>query len=179
MQLEIGMSTIRYFPASGTAGLLRSFVSGYKRLPAPPPMMIASVLSVTLLVLAIVRETYRMRWRLGKPDVSPARIFLFSHESREFLCQRERALRMVPGPEGHGLLGCASIAQLVEQLICNHQVVGSNPTAGSTPKSFMGDGLRWEARESLGNSGNTHCHLIATFFWRTGFGFSVRRVKRR
>jgi hypothetical protein len=26
----------------------------------------------------------------------------------------------------------AGIAQLVEQLICNQQVVGSNPTAGST-----------------------------------------------
>ena len=26
---------------------------------------------------------------------------------------------------------CAGIAQLVEQLICNQQVVGSNPTAGS------------------------------------------------
>src|SRR5205809_7061167 len=28
-------------------------------------------------------------------------------------------------------LVCAGIAQLVEQLICNQQVVGSNPTAGS------------------------------------------------
>jgi hypothetical protein len=29
--------------------------------------------------------------------------------------------------------GNAGIAQLVEQLICNQQVVGSNPTAGSQP----------------------------------------------
>ena len=28
--------------------------------------------------------------------------------------------------------GKAGIAQLVEQLICNQQVVGSNPTAGSS-----------------------------------------------
>ena len=28
--------------------------------------------------------------------------------------------------------GQAGIAQLVEQLICNHQVVGSTPTAGTT-----------------------------------------------
>jgi hypothetical protein len=28
-------------------------------------------------------------------------------------------------------MGSAGIAQLVEQLICNQQVVGSNPTAGS------------------------------------------------
>src|SRR5450432_25809 len=39
MQLEIGMSTSRYFPASGTAGFARSFVSGNSRLPCPPPMM--------------------------------------------------------------------------------------------------------------------------------------------
>src|SRR6266446_3876173 len=32
----------------------------------------------------------------------------------------------------------AGIAQLVEQLICNQQVVGSNPTAGSSPESFRG-----------------------------------------
>ena len=33
----------------------------------------------------------------------------------------------------------AGIAQLVEQLICNQQVVGSNPTAGS---QFMTRGLK-------------------------------------
>lgn len=32
---------------------------------------------------------------------------------------------------------CASLAQLVEQLICNHQVVGSSPTAGSTLKQRL------------------------------------------
>jgi hypothetical protein len=32
-------------------------------------------------------------------------------------------------PDGHFFAG---IAQLVEQLICNQQVVGSNPTVGST-----------------------------------------------
>src|SRR5208283_753211 len=39
MQLEMGMSTRRYLPANGTAGLLRSRVSGKRRLPCPPPMM--------------------------------------------------------------------------------------------------------------------------------------------
>src|SRR5215831_3252669 len=37
MQFEIGMSTSRYFPARGTAGLARSLVSGNSRVPAPPP----------------------------------------------------------------------------------------------------------------------------------------------
>ena len=32
--------------------------------------------------------------------------------------------------------GNAGIAQLVEQLICNQQVVGSNPTAGSITNVF-------------------------------------------
>src|SRR5256885_1741223 len=34
---------MRYFPPSGTAGFERSFVSGNKRVPAPPPMTMASV----------------------------------------------------------------------------------------------------------------------------------------
>src|SRR4051794_23341297 len=37
MQLEIGMSISRYLPATGTAGLERAFVSGYSRVPRPPP----------------------------------------------------------------------------------------------------------------------------------------------
>src|SRR5438270_12810104 len=44
MQLEIGISTNRYFPASGTAGLERSLVSGNRRLPCPPPIMTESTL---------------------------------------------------------------------------------------------------------------------------------------
>src|SRR5271165_3527639 len=39
MQLEMGMSTMRYLPASGTAGLARSLVRGKRRVPWPPPMM--------------------------------------------------------------------------------------------------------------------------------------------
>src|SRR5690349_17017955 len=46
MQLEIGMSTSRYLPASGTAGFERSLVRGNKRLPAPPPMITARTLTV-------------------------------------------------------------------------------------------------------------------------------------
>src|SRR5207245_10379007 len=34
---------MRYLPPSGTAGFARSLVNGNKRVPAPPPMMIASV----------------------------------------------------------------------------------------------------------------------------------------
>ncbi len=41
VQLEIGMSTRRYFPANGTAGFERSIVRGYSRVPFPPPNTIA------------------------------------------------------------------------------------------------------------------------------------------
>src|SRR5579871_5464506 len=37
MQLLIGRSISRYLPAIGTAGLLRSCVRGYRRVPRPPP----------------------------------------------------------------------------------------------------------------------------------------------
>src|SRR5664280_1828564 len=46
MQLEMGISTRRYLPASGTAGLARSLVSGNRRVPCPPPMMTESTLLV-------------------------------------------------------------------------------------------------------------------------------------
>src|SRR5437763_16795510 len=41
MQFEIGMSTSRYLPPSGTAGFERARVSGERRVPAPPPRITA------------------------------------------------------------------------------------------------------------------------------------------
>jgi hypothetical protein len=43
MQLLIGISTKRYFPAIGTAGLDLLAVNGYSLEPAPPPKIIATV----------------------------------------------------------------------------------------------------------------------------------------
>jgi len=39
MQLLMGMSIRRYFPAMGTAGFERIWVNGCRREPLPPPMM--------------------------------------------------------------------------------------------------------------------------------------------
>src|SRR6185295_328918 len=39
-QLLIGISTRRYLPPRGTAGLARSLVRGNSRVPAPPPITI-------------------------------------------------------------------------------------------------------------------------------------------
>src|ERR1700743_1526195 len=68
MQLEIGMSTNRYFPASGTAGLARSFVSGKRRVPWPPPMMTHN----TLLVFKLWRPVFDIAFGVNKilPTIS-------------------------------------------------------------------------------------------------------------
>src|SRR5437773_10131309 len=57
MQLEMGISTNRYLPASGTAGFARSFVNGNSRVPCPPPMITES----TLLVLVVMRWPFDIR----------------------------------------------------------------------------------------------------------------------
>src|SRR5579862_611556 len=48
MQLEMGISTSRYLPAKGTAGLARSLVNGNSRVPCPPPMITESTLLVLI-----------------------------------------------------------------------------------------------------------------------------------
>ena len=50
MQFEIGISTNRYLPAKGTAGLDLSSVKGNKRAPCPPPMTTASTRAFPALV---------------------------------------------------------------------------------------------------------------------------------
>src|SRR6266550_8727488 len=42
MQFEMGMSTRRYLPPTGTAGFERCCVNGKRREPAPPPRITAS-----------------------------------------------------------------------------------------------------------------------------------------
>jgi hypothetical protein len=44
IQLEMGISTSLYLPAIGTAGLLLLAVNGKRRVPAPPPKIMAKVL---------------------------------------------------------------------------------------------------------------------------------------
>jgi hypothetical protein len=60
IQLLIGISTNLYLPAMGTAGLLRVAVSGYKRVPAPPPNMIATV------DLAILKLFFLFEFKVDK-----------------------------------------------------------------------------------------------------------------
>ena len=53
IQLEMGISTNRYLPAIGTAGLERLAVNGYNLEPAPPPNI---TLSISLEI--DIRQTY-------------------------------------------------------------------------------------------------------------------------
>jgi hypothetical protein len=55
---------------------------------------------------------------------------------REVCANVRRSGQSGSEPDGHFFAG---IAQLVEQLICNQQVVGSNPTAGSSTATQLSD----------------------------------------
>ena len=65
-QLLIGMSTSRYFAASGTAGLARFWVNGNSRVPAPPPITIARVLSCVVFSFIISCNRFAAILSLGK-----------------------------------------------------------------------------------------------------------------
>jgi len=54
----------------------------------------------------------------------------------------------------------AGIAQLVEQLICNQQVTGSNPVAGSTSNSLLEWILRLHKNSQLAGTGQLAAHLL-------------------
>src|SRR5687767_7606497 len=71
MQFEIGTSTSRYFPASGTAGFARSIVSGKSRVPAPPPRITASTWFID--TGAAVWEEPRSMWQPYSWDWARAR----------------------------------------------------------------------------------------------------------
>src|SRR5918992_429918 len=59
MQFEMGISTSRYLPPSGTAGLERCCVSGKRREPAPPPRITASRLR---LIAMLSLTVYILKW---------------------------------------------------------------------------------------------------------------------
>jgi hypothetical protein len=60
--------------------------------------------------------------------------------------------------------GKAGIAQLVEQLICNQQVVGSSPTAGSTLNSMLKWILRTEQKALWAAVRQLTAHLLPKFY---------------
>ena len=57
----------------------------------------------------------------------------------------------------------AGIAQLVEQLICNQQVVGSNPTAGSLFKSLIRRCFQFKEKQALAPIWHRGANLVLTF----------------
>ncbi len=57
-ELEMGISTSRYLPPMGTAGLARSRVRGKSLLPCPPPRIIEITDSI-MRSLYITRQEYK------------------------------------------------------------------------------------------------------------------------
>src|SRR5271166_6250730 len=79
MQLDTGISISRYFPAIGTAGLLRDLVSGNKRVPRPPPRISETTRGMEPLLNLPSRE--RPSIRDGESDHHFLRLYL-SHRTR-------------------------------------------------------------------------------------------------
>src|SRR5258708_32492428 len=82
MKFEIGISTMRYFPASGTAGFERSLVKGNRRVPAPPPMMMARLFSV--IEAGVGRLIVRREVRKPPRDDGPLRAASQPQVSKNF-----------------------------------------------------------------------------------------------
>src|SRR5271165_5664786 len=61
MQLDTGISISRYFPAIGTAGLLRDLVSGNRRVPRPPPKISETTRGMAPLLRLSCRERPSIR----------------------------------------------------------------------------------------------------------------------
>jgi hypothetical protein len=114
------------FFARCRAALLRGRSKDSKRIKPPPRPASIRVCSRVSLMNGLASSegmrTVRQRQRNGIRTLCP------------FLCEGYK--RGIQWPKkvnenGRFSLVNAGIAQLVEQLICNQQVVGSNPTAGS------------------------------------------------
>jgi len=70
IQLEIGISTNRYLPAIGTAGLLLLAVKGYNLEPAPPPRItdrISLLIMSTLFGLSIENQNSKVKIKKQAP----------------------------------------------------------------------------------------------------------------
>lgn len=61
MQLLIGISTKRYLPAIGTAGLLLALVKGANLVPAPPP----NITATTLLLIVFIKISIERKIKFG------------------------------------------------------------------------------------------------------------------
>src|SRR5882672_1848870 len=96
MQFEMGMSTSRYLPARGTAGLDRSRVIGNSRVPCPPPMMMESTLlvfadmrepfAIEILSCELLRLSYTLRPGESASDNGRRSMWRNDFHSRPFLC---------------------------------------------------------------------------------------------
>src|SRR5262249_39107339 len=124
MQLLMGMSIRRYLPASGTAGLLRSFVRGYKRVPRPPPRIRASTFSMAA---SRTNRDDKTRINRGYAITSAAEGEQRSGEKWRFVGAPSRATGASgeelhqPGGDLLGLLGAVVQGDAVVGVACENQ----------------------------------------------------------
>jgi hypothetical protein len=64
-QFDIGTSIKRYAPPMGTAGFARDLVSGYNRVPAPPPKITAATDFVFATAFALCRSALALAFALA------------------------------------------------------------------------------------------------------------------
>src|SRR5437867_28549 len=70
MQLLMGMSMRRYFPAMGTAGFERNLVNGCRRDPRPPPIMTPRTSFIDGMVVLHIVMIYRAERSRSVPLIS-------------------------------------------------------------------------------------------------------------
>src|SRR5687768_6145949 len=87
MQFEMGMSTSRYLPPSGTAGFERWSVSGDRRVPAPPPRITARIFG---LFGAMAHHTFPDFFKTECAE-HRRKACAFQDEDVAFFSRRERA----------------------------------------------------------------------------------------
>src|SRR5208337_379566 len=112
MQLDTGISMSRYFPAIGTAGLLRDLVSGNRRVPRPPPRISETIRGMKPLLRLSSRERPSIR------DGDDHQLVLSLYLSHYIVHDRQddgemmaacRFLRNYKDAEGRAGPGCAEL----------------------------------------------------------------------
>src|SRR5262245_16813120 len=119
MQLLIGTSTRRYFPAKGTAGFDRSCVSGKSRSPLPPPRISPRVFSGTAISSYHGEKKRFPTWNRGASGINWApQISMDSLKERlngrPAVIARVRSGQLIPGYLEKGKLLTRGIIKMTD-----------------------------------------------------------------
>src|SRR5687767_11956328 len=140
MQFESAISTRRYLPPSGTAGLERCCVSGKRRLPAPPPRITANSFGLAGITWSPI---------LISGGSCGGRGF-----ARSFLC--DLYTNTCADARGAGFNHCACVVETFNAARCFHAEFGSD---GASHQCDVRDG-----RATLRKPGRCFYKIGAGFF---------------